>query len=75
MNYSQKQHSDSSEGSQTIRIELPSGAFSGMRRMMADFMRAAEPESGCCEPTVSRCCPESNDEARLEFTVIIGRKE
>jgi len=75
MNESQKQHKDDSEGSQTIRIELPSEAFSGVRRIMANLMRSGMSESGCCESTMNRCCPDPKDEDRFEFTVTIARKE
>jgi hypothetical protein len=75
MNDSQKQHVDDSESSQTIRIELPLGALSGMRRMMANFRRPNMSEATCCEPTMNRCSQDYNEENRYEFTVIIGRKE
>lgn len=75
MNYEEKQHCEPEEKSGTIRIELPSGAFDGIRKMMAGFMRPSESGPGCCEPSMNRRCPESKDEDRCEFTVTIGRKE
>lgn len=75
MSDSQKQHIDNAERTQTIRIELPLGAFSGVRRMMAGFMQAAGSEAGCCEPTINRCCSQSDEGDRYELTVKIERKE
>ena len=75
MNDSQKQNRADSESSQTIRIELPLAALSGLRRMMAGFVRPGMSGSGCCEPPMSRCGPDSDEGSAYEFTVTIGRKE
>jgi len=63
------------QDSRTIKIEIPMRSFAGMFRTMmgrSDFGAAG---SGCCEMPQVRCCPQSEDESKQEFTFVLKRKE
>jgi len=75
MTDSQEQQAKHSETSQAIHIEMPTEAFAGMCRSMSKFWRLGRGQSGCCEATTDRCCPDSANENAYQFTVILKRKE
>ena len=74
MTDSQEKRSDDTQDAQTIRIEMPSSTFEGMCRMMPGFRGFDTAGSTCCEMTRERCCPQSEDEKKQEFTFVLKRK-
>jgi hypothetical protein len=63
-----------SNASGTVRIEMPSGTFREMCRLMAQFGSFGSSGSACCDMT-SECCPPSEAGDKQAFTFEFKKKE
>ena len=63
-----------SEDSPTIRIELHGASVEGICRMISKVCGSDASNTNCCESPREQCCPQTEDIADQEFTIVIKRK-
>lgn len=61
--------------SQTINIEIPTGSFEGMFRMMSGRGASGKTGSSCCESSTNKCRPQAEEGETKEINIVIKRKE
>lgn len=72
---SQEKKTINSQDSRTINIEIPAKGFEAMFRMMTGSGYSGKTGSSCCEMTSNRCCPQSEEDEKQEFKIVIKKKE
>lgn len=75
MTDSQEKKTNDSRDSRTINIEIPANYFEGMAGMMARLSGKTTRGSNCCETSRDRCRPQSSEDNKQEFKIVINRKE
>jgi len=75
MTDSQEKKTNDSGDSRTINIEISANCFEGMAGMMARLSEKTKRGPNCCDSSRSRCCPQTGEEDKQEFKIVINRKE